>query len=153
MPRTIWILNGPGLNLLGEREPEIYGTDTLGDIVESCRKRAAELGFEVEGRQTNHEGELIGWLQDARTDAAGVVLNPAGFSHYAIAVRDAVVSARVPVVEVHISNIHAREEFRHRSVVSAVAAGVIAGLGAQGYVLAVEAVANLAGPAGPSDGK
>jgi 3-dehydroquinate dehydratase II len=140
---TIWILNGPGLNLLGEREPAVYGTTTLDEIVETCRKRAAELGFDVDARQSNHEGELVGWLQDARREAAGVILNPAAFSHYSFAVRDAVVSAQVPVVEVHISNIHAREEFRHRSVVSPVAAGVIAGLGAQGYVLAVEALATL----------
>lgn len=146
MAGTIWILNGPGLNLLGEREPAVYGTTTLDEIVETCRKRAAELGFDVDARQTNHEGELVGWLQDARREAAGVVLNPAAFSHYSFAVRDAVVSAQVPVVEVHISNIHAREEFRHRSVVSPVAAGVIAGLGARGYVLAVEALADLLGP-------
>ena len=145
MAPTIWILNGPGLNLLGEREPAVYGTTTLDEIVEQCRKRAAELGFDVEARQTNHEGELIGWLQDARREAAGVVLNPAAFSHYSFAVRDAVVSAQVPVVEVHISNIHAREEWRTRSVTSAVAQGVIAGLGAQGYVLAVEALASLLG--------
>jgi 3-dehydroquinate dehydratase-2 len=141
MERTIWILNGPGLNLLGEREPEVYGRDTLDDIVASCRIRAGDLGFGIEARQTNHEGELISWLQEARQAAAGVVLNPAGLSHYAIALRDAVVSAGVPVVEVHISNIHAREEFRQHSVVSAVAAGVIVGLGALGYVLAVEALA------------
>jgi 3-dehydroquinate dehydratase-2 len=142
---AIWILNGPGLNLLGEREPAIYGTTTLAEIVERCRKRAAQLGFEVEARQTNHEGELIGWLQDARRGAAGVVLNPAALSHYSFAVRDAVVSAQVPVVEVHITNIHAREEWRTRSVVSAAAKGVIAGLGAQGYVLAIEALASLLG--------
>jgi 3-dehydroquinate dehydratase-2 len=141
--RAIWILNGPGLNLLGEREPAVYGTTTLAEIVERCRKRAAEFGFEVEARQTNHEGELVGWLQDARRGAAGVVLNPAALSHYSFAVRDAVVSAQVPVVEVHISNIHAREEWRTRSVISAAAKGVIAGLGAQGYVLAVEALASL----------
>jgi 3-dehydroquinate dehydratase II len=140
---AIWILNGPGLNLLGEREPAVYGTTTLAEIVERCRKRAAEFGFEVEARQTNHEGELVGWLQDARRGAAGVVLNPAALSHYSFAVRDAVVSAQVPVVEVHISNIHAREEWRTRSVISAAAKGVIAGLGAQGYVLAVEALASL----------
>jgi 3-dehydroquinate dehydratase-2 len=142
---AIWILNGPGLNLLGEREPAVYGTTTLAEIVERCRKRAAQLGFEVEARQTNHEGELIGWLQDARRGAAGVVLNPAALSHYSFAVRDAVVSAQVPVVEVHITNIHAREEWRTRSVVSAAAKGVIAGLGAQGYVLAIEALASLLG--------
>ena len=145
MAAAIWILNGPGLNLLGEREPAIYGTTTLAEIVERCRKRAAQLGFEVEARQTNHEGELIGWLQDARRGAAGVVLNPAALSHYSFAVRDAVVSAQVPVVEVHITNIHAREEWRTRSVVSAAAKGVIAGLGAQGYVLAIEALASVLG--------
>lgn len=147
MAPTIWILNGPGLNRLGEREPAVYGTTTLDEIAERCRKRAAELGFDVEARQTNHEGELVGWLQDARREAAGVVLNPAALSHYSYAVRDAVVSAQVPVVEVHISNIHAREEWRTRSVISAVARGVIAGLGAEGYVLAVEALAAILGPA------
>ncbi|HEY8201870.1 MAG TPA: type II 3-dehydroquinate dehydratase [Actinomycetota bacterium] len=145
--RTIWILNGPGLNLLGEREPAIYGTTTLDQVVEACRKRAAELGFDIEARQTNHEGELVGWLQEARLRAAGIVLNPAAFTHYSYALRDAVVSAQVPVVEVHISNIHAREEFRRHSVISPVAKGVIAGLGPHGYLLAIEALAELLGPA------
>jgi 3-dehydroquinate dehydratase-2 len=144
--RTIWVLSGPGLNLLGEREPEVYGTTTLDQIHEACRKRAADLGFDVDARQTNHEGQLVDWLQEARLKAAGVVLNPAAFTHYSIAVRDAVVSAQVPVIEVHISNIHAREAFRHRSVISAVARGVVAGLGPHGYVLALEALADLLGP-------
>src|ERR671919_478274 len=138
MAPTIWILNGPGLNLLGEREPAVYGTATLDDIVAMCRARATELGLEVEARQTNHEGELIDWLHDARHAAAGVILNPAAFTHYSFAVQDAVTSAQVPVVEVHISNIHAREPWRTHSVVSPVARGVIAGLGAHGYVLALE---------------
>lgn len=147
--RTIWILNGPGLNLLGEREPEVYGTTTMAEVVATCRTRAADLGFDVDARQTNHEGELVGWLQEARNAAAGVVLNPAGLTHYSVAVRDAVVAARVPVVEVHISNIHAREAFRHTSLVSPVAAGVIAGLGVRGYVLAVEALAGMLGEGRP----
>jgi 3-dehydroquinate dehydratase-2 len=141
----VFVLNGPSLNLLGEREPEIYGTTTLQEVEEACRRRAGELGIEVDFRQTNEEGELIGWLHEARTSADGVVLNPAAFTHYSIAVADAVTVCAVPVIEVHISNIYAREEFRAKSVISAAAKGVIAGLGTGGYVLAIEALAAILG--------
>lgn len=128
---------------MGEREPDIYGTATLADVEKMCRERGAELGLEVDFRQTNNEGELIDWLQEARGTADGVVLNPASFSHYSVGVRDAVAASDLPVVEVHISNIYAREEFRQRSVVSPVVKGVISGLGIQGYVLALEALARI----------
>ncbi len=137
----ILVLNGPSLNLLGEREPDIYGAESLGDVEKMCRERAAELGHDLDFRQTNDEGKLIDWLQEARTGADGVVLNPAGLTHYSIALRDAVAACEMPVVEVHISNIYAREPFRQKSVISGVATGVISGLGTHGYVLALEAVA------------
>jgi 3-dehydroquinate dehydratase-2 len=137
----ILVLNGPSLNLLGERERDIYGAETLGDVEKMCRERASELGHDVDFRQTNDEGQLIDWLHEARTGADGVVLNPAGLSHYSIALRDAVAACDMPVVEVHISNIYAREPFRQKSVISGVATGVISGLGTHGYLLALEAVA------------
>lgn len=140
---TIFVLNGPNLNLLGQREPDIYGMATMEDVEAMCRGRAAELGHEVDFRQSNDEGQLVDWLQEARTGAAGVVLNPAALGHYSIALRDAIAACDVPVVEVHISNIYAREEFRQKSVISAVVVGVISGLGVWGYVGAVEALAGL----------
>lgn len=138
---VIYILNGPNLNLLGEREPEVYGTATLQEVEKMCRERAVELGVSIEFRQTNSEAELVGWLQEARAVAEGVILNPAAFTHYSYAVRDAVSAARVPVIEVHISNIYGREEWRAKSVVSGVAKGVISGLGVHGYLLALDALA------------
>lgn len=139
----IFVLNGPNLNLLGDREPEIYGLATLADVQTICEGRAAELGLEVDFRQSNDEGELVGWLQEARTGAAGVVLNPAALGHYSIALRDAIAACDVPVIEVHISNIFAREEFRAKSVISAAAVGVISGLGIWGYVGAIEALEGI----------
>jgi 3-dehydroquinate dehydratase-2 len=139
----IFVLNGPNLNLLGEREPEIYGSTTIEELEEMCRRRGQQLGLDIDFRQSNYEGELVEWLQAARTAADGVVLNPAALSHYSLALRDAVTVARVPVVEVHISNIHAREEWRTESVISAVARGVIAGLGVTGYLLALDALAMI----------
>ena len=146
----IFVLNGPNLNLLGEREPEIYGSKTIEELEEMCRARGKELGLDIDFRQSNFEGELVEWLQDARNAADGVVLNAGALSHYSLAIRDAVTVAGVPVVEVHISNIHAREEWRDRSVVSAVADGVIVGLGFQGYLLALDALAVIlvGGPEG-----
>lgn len=143
----IFVINGPNLNLLGEREPEIYGTATLSDVEKMCRERAEELGAEIDFRQTNDEGELIGWLQEAKQSADAVVLNPAAFTHYSLAVRDAISATGVPVIEVHISNIYGREEWRAKSVVSPVARGVIAGLGVKGYLLAIEALAGSKGRA------
>lgn len=139
----IYVLNGPNLNLLGQREPDIYGLATLEDVQTMCEGRAAELGHEVDFRQTNDEGQLVDWIQEARTGAAGIVLNPAALGHYSIALRDAIAACDLPVVEVHISNIYAREEFRAKSVISAVCEGVISGLGVWGYAGAIEALSRI----------
>lgn len=136
-------MNGPNLDLLGEREPEIYGTRTLEEVEKLCRERAAELGCDLEFRQTNDEGQLIEWLHEARNEADGIVINPAAFTHYSMTVREAVAICEVPVIEVHISNIYAREEWRAKSVISGVATGVIAGLGTFGYLRAIEALAEI----------
>jgi len=143
MPSKIFILNGPSLNLLGEREPDIYGTETIQSLEARCRDRALQSGLEIAFRQTNEEGELIGWIQDARLEASGIIINPAAFSHYSVAVRDALSAVGLPVIEVHISNIYAREEWRAKSIISGVANGVIAGLGFHGYMLAIEAMAQI----------
>jgi len=144
MPKPIYVLNGPNLNLLGTREPQIYGADTLDDIRERCERRAASAGRTLVFRQTNHEGVLIDWIQEARTEAGAVVLNPAGYGHTSVALLDALKAAETPVVECHLSNPAAREAFRHVSYVSPVAAGVISGFGPLGYELAVEAACVLA---------
>lgn len=133
----VLVLNGPNLNRLGTREPLIYGSTTHADLVELCVAEGKDLGFDVEVRQTNHEGEMVGWLHEAADAGTPVVLNGAAWTHYSIALRDACSQLTAPLVEVHISNIHQREEFRHHSVVSAVATGVIAGLGVEGYLLAL----------------
>jgi 3-dehydroquinate dehydratase-2 len=138
----VLVLNGPNLNRLGTREPLIYGDTTHADLVELCKRTAAELGVEVEVRQTNHEGEMVEWLHEAADAGRPVVLNGAAWTHYSIALRDACSQLTAPLVEVHISNIHQREEFRHHSVVSAVATGVIAGLGVDGYALALRWLAD-----------
>jgi 3-dehydroquinate dehydratase-2 len=138
-----FVLNGPNLNLLGSRQPEVYGTTTLAEVEEMCQKKAADLGVEIEFRQTNSEGTLIDWLHEAREQADGVVLNPAAFTHYSLALREAVSSIELPVVEVHISNIYGREPWRAKSVVSPSAKAVIAGAGVKGYLLAIEALAEL----------
>ena len=142
-PATILVLNGPNLNLLGTREPEIYGRDSLADIEKSCRAHAAKLGLALEFHQSNHEGELIDWIQGARGKMAGILINPAGYSHSSVAILDALTSTDLPVVEVHLSNIFQREAFRHHSYVSAVARGVICGLGQRGYLLALDALADI----------
>ena len=139
----IFVLNGPNLNLLGEREPDIYGEQTLDDLEDMCRARGKDLGLEIDFRQSNYEGEIVDWLQDARNAAEGVVLNAGALSHYSLAIHDAVVVARVPVIEVHISNVYAREEWREASVISSVARGVIVGLGLEGYLLALDALAMI----------
>ena len=136
----ILVLNGPNLNLLGRREPAIYGTDTLADVRDRLERLAAELNCTCDVRQTNHEGRLVDWLHEAWETADGVILNPAGLTHYSYAVRDAIAAIEPPVVELHISNIHARESFRSRSVITAVAAGMICGLGTAGYGLAMRAL-------------
>jgi 3-dehydroquinate dehydratase-2 len=140
MANAIYILNGPNLNLLGTREPELYGTETLDDIHVRCDRRAQELGFIVDFRQTNLEGEMVLWIQDARANASGIIINAGAYSHTSIAILDALQICAQPIVEVHLSNILAREPFRRRSYVSRVAKGVICGLGALGYELAIEAI-------------
>ena len=132
------VLNGPNLNLLGTREPEIYGSDTLDDVRSRTEARAAGHGLAVDFRQSNHEGELVDWIQEARTSHAGILINPAAYSHTSVAIRDALSAVGRPIVEVHISNIHRREPFRHHSHVSAVADVVIAGAGVLGYELGVD---------------
>ncbi len=143
-PKPIYVLNGPNLNLLGIREPHIYGTDTLSDVQALCEAKAAETGDTVVFRQSNHEGVLIDWLHEARTEGAAVVLNPGGYGHTSVALLDAIKSIGVPVIECHLSNPAQREPFRHHSYVSQAAKGVIFGLGPMGYELAVAAAARLA---------
>jgi 3-dehydroquinate dehydratase II len=140
---SILVLNGPNLNLLGLREPDIYGHETLSDIEEACLERAAELGLSIEFRQSNNEGQLVDWIQEARQTADGIILNAGAYSHTSIALLDALNAAELPVVEVHLSNIFRREEFRHHSYVSQAARGVICGFGGQGYELALAAMARL----------
>jgi 3-dehydroquinate dehydratase-2 len=138
------VLNGPNLGRLGTREPGIYGATTYGDLVALCVKTGGELGIEVEVRQTDHEGELVGWLHQAADDGIPVVLNAAAWTHYSVAVRDAASQLNAPLIEVHISNVHKREEFRHKSLLSDVATGVIVGLGVDGYRLALRWLADNA---------
>jgi 3-dehydroquinate dehydratase II len=133
----VLVLNGPNLNLLGTREPHIYGSTTYADLVALCQRAGAQVGAEVEVRQTNHEGQLIDWVQEAAAQGTAVVLNAAGWTHTSVALRDACALLTAPLVEVHISNVHKREGFRHHSYISGVAAGVIVGLGVAGYGLAI----------------
>ena len=150
---TIFVLNGPNLNLLGAREPEIYGSQTLDDVGAMLADRAHELGVELDMRQSNHEGHLVDWIQEAgATGAVAVILNAGGYTHTSVAIRDAIASVAVPVIEVHISNIHAREDFRRVNLIAPVARGSIVGLGTQGYALALDAAARLCkGAATPAD--
>ena len=144
MVKTILVLNGPNLNLLGSREPEIYGNETLDDIAAAMTDHAASLEIELDIRQSNHEGHLIDWLHEAQsTGAAAVILNAGGYSHTSVAIRDAVSAISVPVIEVHLSNPAARESFRRRSLIAAVAKGTIQGFGPSGYILALDAAARL----------
>jgi 3-dehydroquinate dehydratase II len=148
LANSIAILNGPSLNLLGEREPHIYGTTTLADIEHLCRERAKDQDLEVLFfRQSNHEGQIVDWVQEARGRAAGLMINPAGFTSTSIAILDALKTFSGPIIEVHLSNIHQRESYRHHSYISYAATGVIMGLGAQGYVRAVDALAVMLRPA------
>jgi 3-dehydroquinate dehydratase-2 len=142
MASTIHILNGPNLNRLGARESGIYGSETLAEIEEKVRERAGERGFEVVFRQSNHEGELVDWLHEG-ADSAGVVLNAGAYTHSSIALHDAIRAIEAPVIEVHLSNVFAREEFRHHSMISAVAKGVICGFGAGSYLLAIDGLAAM----------
>jgi 3-dehydroquinate dehydratase-2 len=141
--RTVLVLNGPNLSRLGSREPEVYGTATLDDLAKACADTAAELGLVVDFRQTNDEGEIISWVHDAADKRLPVILNPAAFTHYSYALHDALAMRTAPLIEVHISNPAAREEFRHTSVVASVADGTIAGFGFASYQLALRAIAGL----------
>jgi 3-dehydroquinate dehydratase-2 len=149
MRPIVYVLNGPNLNLLGTRQPEIYGRETLADIEAECRRAGANLGLEIEFRQTNAEFQLIDWIHEARQRAAGIIINPAAWSHTSVAVLDALNACEFPILEVHITNIHKREEFRHHSFVSQVATGVVCGFGTQGYILSIERLARLIGSSGP----
>ena len=148
MPNPIYVLSGPNLNLLGVREPHIYGSDTLEDIRVRCEARARGLGLDVVFRQSNHEGELIDWVQEARESASALVINPAGYGHTSVALLDALKTLKQPIVECHLSNPAAREDFRRSTYVSLAATGLVSGFGALSYELAVEAAAGLARAAG-----
>ena len=143
MAKPVFVLNGPNLNMLGTREPAVYGHETLQDVKARVEVRAKSLNLQVDFRQSNNEGELITWIQEARGAASGIIINAGAFTHTSIGILDALQAAEVPVIEVHLSNIFRREEFRHHSYVSLAAKGVICGLGAQGYELALEAMAQL----------
>jgi 3-dehydroquinate dehydratase-2 len=145
MVKRVLVLNGPNLNMLGIREPKTYGTQTLADVEAMCKAEGKRLKLTVECKQTNREGEICEWIQACYGKVDGLILNPGGYSHTSVAIRDAISAVGIPTIEVHLSNIHAREEFRHFSYVSAVAVGVICGLGAAGYRLALEALAERLG--------
>ena len=149
--RPVLVLNGPNLGRLGQREPAVYGTETYADLCDLCRRTGADLGLAVDVRQTNYEGELVGWIHEACDGALPVVLNAAAFTHYSYAVLDAVKMRTAPLVEVHISNIAAREGFRHESVITGAATGIIAGFGFQSYVLALHVIALLTRRDDPAD--
>ncbi|QKZ05323.1 MULTISPECIES: type II 3-dehydroquinate dehydratase [Pseudomonas] len=143
MSNIILVLNGPNLNMLGLREPAVYGHETLADVEAMATRHGEGHGFAVECKQTNHEGQMIDWIHQARGRVAGIVINPGAWTHTSVAIHDALIACEVPVLEVHISNVHKRESFRHHSYVSLVAVGVIAGFGTQGYTLAIDRFATL----------
>ncbi|MGB0662609.1 MAG: type II 3-dehydroquinate dehydratase [Pontibacterium sp.] len=143
MSNIVYVLNGPNLNLLGTRQPEVYGYETLADVQAKIENKAKEYGFEIKFFQSNHEGQIIDWIHEARQEAKAIIINPAAFTHTSVAILDALNTFESTVVEVHISNVHKRESFRHHSYVSLRAEGVIAGLGTQGYVAALDYVASL----------
>jgi 3-dehydroquinate dehydratase-2 len=141
--RRVLVLNGPNLGRLGSREPDVYGSTSYQGLVEACRKTGMELGFDVEVRETNDEAEMIAWLHEAADQATPVIINPGAFTHYSYAMRDAAAQRTAPLIEVHISNPHAREQFRHTSVISSIASGTIAGFGINSYLLALRALTEL----------
>ena len=141
MAKKILVINGPNLNMLGTREPEIYGEDTLADVEENCQALGEKLGIEVTFYQSNYEGEIISYIQEAKERFDGLVINPGGYTHTSVAILDALTLLDIPKIELHISNIHAREEFRHKSLISPIVDGIICGLGVKGYELAIKALA------------
>jgi 3-dehydroquinate dehydratase-2 len=143
MSRLVYVLNGPNLNLLGRRQPAIYGHETLADVEDACRSLAVELRLELEFRQSNHEGELVDIIQEARERAGGIAINAGAYTHTSVAILDALNACDFPIIEVHISNVHRREAFRHHSYISQVAAGIIVGCGTQGYLFALQRLARL----------
>jgi len=143
MSNRITVLNGPNLNLLGQRQPEIYGHETLADVKEKCRQVAADLGLNLRFEQSNHEGQIVDWIHEARAEAAGIIINAGAYTHTSVAILDALKAFDGPVIELHISNVHARESFRHHSFISARADGVIAGFGTEGYALSLQRMASL----------
>ncbi|WP_417820694.1 type II 3-dehydroquinate dehydratase [Terasakiella sp.] len=143
MSKRILILNGPNLNMLGTREPKVYGHETLKDVEDMCETCASDLGLDIDFRQSNHEGNLVDWIQEAKESFDAIVINPAAYTHTSVAILDALQAVDKPVIEVHLSNIHKREAFRHTSYVSKMATGVICGLGPQGYILALQAISRL----------
>ncbi len=143
MTKTILIINGPNLNMLGTREPEIYGSETLKDVQKKCEKAAKELSVACDFRQSNSEGEIVSWIQEAIKTHRGIIINAGAYTHTSVAIRDALLGFSKPIIEVHISNIFKREEFRHHSYISDVAAGMICGLGTNGYILAIEAMKEI----------
>ena len=140
---NILFLNGPNLNLLGQREPDVYGRTTLTDIESTVRRRARDLGAEITFKQSNHEGELVAWIQEAKERSAAIVLNAAAYTHTSIAIRDAISAVGIPTIEIHLSNVYAREEFRHKSLIAPVCRGVISGFGSNSYILGLEAAVNV----------
>lgn len=140
MAKPIFVLNGPNLNLLGKREPEIYGTVSLEDIGQQTREHAANNAWTVDFRQSNHEGQLVDWIQEARNAARAIIINAGGYSHTSIAIPDALIASELPIIEVHLSNLFTREEFRHHSFISSVSKGLICGFGARGYLMALDAL-------------
>jgi 3-dehydroquinate dehydratase-2 len=143
MTQIVYILNGPNLNLLGAREPDIYGHTTLEDVENTTQQAGNSARLSIHFRQSNEEGALVNWIQEARDKAAGLIINAAGYTHTSVAIMDALIAAEIPIIEVHLSNIYKREDFRHHSYVSKTATGVICGFGAHGYVMAVDAMAKL----------
>ena len=144
MSKTVYVLNGPNLNLLGTRQPHIYGHATLADVEKLCQATAKQHGLTLVFRQSNHEGQIVDWIQEARAEkAAGLILNPAGYTTTSVAILDALMMMEAPVIEIHISNIHAREEFRHNSYVSKVARAIVCGFGVEGYALAISGLARM----------
>ena len=141
--KPVYVLNGPNLNMLGQREREVYGSTTLVDVEKHCRAHAAELGMAIEFRQTNSEGELISWIHEARDKACGIAINAGAYTHTSVALHDALKAAELPAVEVHLSNIHKREEFRHKSLIAPAVNGVICGFGVHSYLLAITALSSL----------